>query len=173
MPTSASNALPPLPDLFGNPLLRGELTEVVAPGAIDWLPQTLGWKITGALLALWLLRRLWQRGRAWLRNRYRREALHRLAALGTSVDVIAINEILKLAAMTASSRRQVAALSGEAWCRWLQTRTDKRIFSDGSLAALGQSLYDPETTVTPDQIERLINEARHWLQQHRDDHGSA
>ena len=173
MPTAASNALPPLPDLFGNPLLRGELAEVIAPGTIDWLPQTLGWKIAGALLALWLLRRLWQRGRAWLRNRYRREALQRLASLGTSADVIAINEILKLTAMTATSRRQVAALNGEAWCHWLQTRTDNSIFSDGSLAALGQSLYDPDTTVPPDQVNRLIIEARHWLQQHRDDHGPA
>ena len=173
MPTAASNALPPLPDLFGNPLLRGELAEIVAPGTIDWLPQTLGWKVTGALLALWLLRRLWQRGRAWLRNRYRREALHRLASLGTSADVMAINEILKLAAMTATSRRQVAALNGDAWCHWLQTRTDDSIFSDGSLAALGQSLYDPDTTVPPEQVNRLINEAKHWLQQHRDDHGPA
>lgn len=173
MPTAASNALPPLPDLFGNPLLRGELAEIVAPGTIDWLPQTLGWKVTGALLALWLLRRLWQRGRAWLRNRYRREALHRLASLGTSADVMAINEILKLAAMTATSRRQVAALNGDTWCHWLQTRTDDSIFSDGSLAALGQSLYDPDTTVPPEQVNRLINEAKHWLQQHRDDHGPA
>ena len=32
------DTLPSLPALFGNPLLRGELQEIVAPGPIDWLP---------------------------------------------------------------------------------------------------------------------------------------
>lgn len=35
------DTLPSLPALFGNPLLRGELQEIVAPGPIDWLPQNL------------------------------------------------------------------------------------------------------------------------------------
>lgn len=171
MTAAADASLPPLPDLFGNPLLRGELHEVLSPGTIDWLPQTLGWKLSAALVLLWLGRSLWRRGRTWLRNRYRREAQRRLMALGPAASVTAVNEILKIAAMTAASRREVASLTGADWCQWLRARTDPDIFSDGSLSALGNAPYDPDFALPAHCLPDLLAEARRWLAQHRDDHG--
>ena len=86
--------LPPLPPLFGNPLLRGELHEIVSPEPINWMPQTLGWQILGLVLAIGLLRRFWRLFRSWLRNRYRREAQARLRQLAPSANIFAVNEVL-------------------------------------------------------------------------------
>ena len=165
------DTLPSLPALFGNPLLRGELHEIVSPGPIDWLPQTLGWQVLGLVLALLLLRRSWRIFRVWLRNRYRREAQQRLAQLGPSASATAVNEVLKLTAMTAASRREVAALTGKSWCQWLQTRTPKLIFSPDTLRILGDALYDPQSNLSSGQRESLVQEAHLWIGQHRDDHG--
>ena len=165
------DTLPSLPALFGNPLLRGELHEIVSPGPIDWLPQTLGWQVLGLVLALLLLRRSWRIFRVWLRNRYRREAQQRLAQLGPSASATAVNEVLKLTAMTAASRREVAALTGKGWCQWLQTRTPNLIFSPDTLRILGDALYDPQSDLSSAQREALVQEAHLWIGQHRDDHG--
>ena len=163
--------LPPLPPLFGNPLLRGELHEIVSPEPINWMPQTLGWQILGLVLAIGLLRRFWRLFRSWLRNRYRREAQARLRQLAPSANIFAVNEVLKLTAMTATSRREVAALTGLSWCRWLQTRTAANIFSPDSLQILGAALYDPESDVCVTQRDALVREAHLWIAQHEDDHG--
>ena len=163
--------LPPLPPLFGNPLLRGELHEIVSPEPINWMPQTLGWQILGLLLAIELLRRFWRLFRSWLRNRYRREAHARLRQLAPSANIFAVNEVLKLTAMTATSRREVAALTGLPWCRWLQTRTAANIFSPDSLQILGAALYDPESDVSVTQRDALVREAHLWIAQNEDDHG--
>ena len=163
--------LPSLPELFGNPILRGELHEIVSPEPIDWLPQTLGWQILALVLAIGLLHRSWRRLRVWLRNRYRREAQQRLSHLGPSAEASAINEVLKLTAMTAASRREVAALTGVAWCHWLETRAATKIFSQESLLILGEALYSPRGSVTSAQRSALVREAHRWIDQHRDDHG--
>ena len=165
------DTLPSLPALFGNPLLRGELQEIVAPGPIDWLPQTLGWQILGLILALGFLQRAWRIFRVWLRNRYRREAQHRLRQLGPSASASAINEVLKLTAMTAASRREVAALTGKIWCQWLQTRTPNLVFSTDTLQILGDALYDPQSDLSAAQREALVQQAHLWIGQHKDDHG--
>lgn len=164
------DTLPSLPPLFGNPLLRGELQEIASPGPIDWLPQTLGWQILALILALWTLRRCWRLFRSWLRNRYRREAQRRLLRLGPSGNATAINEVLKLTAMTASSRREVAALTGRSWCDWLQARTPALIFSKSSLQLLGDALYNPQSDMTSVQRTALIQQASLWIDQHKDDH---
>lgn len=163
--------LPSLPALFGNPILRGELHEIVSPGPIDWLPQTLGWQILALVLAIGLLHRSWRRLRLWLRNRYRREARRRLSHLGPSIEASAVNEVLKLTAMTAATRREVAALTGVTWCHWLENRAATKIFSQESLQILGEALYSPQVSVTPAQRSALVREAHLWIDQHRDDHG--
>lgn len=161
--------LPPLPALFGNPIFQGQI-EIVAASEIDWLPQTPGWIAIGALLCALIARRAWRGGRLWYRNRYRREALRRLgdiAARNPPEQLTAINETLKLAAMTASTRSEVASLAGEAWTDWLNQRTATPIFSADSVNALAHALYRGADGAVN---AALYHQARQWLKNHRDDH---
>ena len=156
--------LPALPDSFGNPAVA-EIAEIVPAAGIDWLPQTPGWYVVGAVLLYFLGRRGWRAFAHWHRNRYRREAVRRLDQ--SELTTRAVNEVLKLAAMTASSRDEVASLSGADWTEWLQQRCDAPVFSEASVAELGQQLY---TASAHEAEATLLTEARTWLKGHRDSH---
>ena len=181
-----NSELPELPERFGNPLLRGSLVEIDALGAIDWVPQTAGGYALALLLAGWSGWRLWHRLRHWLRNRYRREALKRLRAVQPSPSLEALNSLLKITAMVASSRKEVAPLTGDAWCQWLQSRTPEPIFSDSSIHLLGETVYhaaagdvthstEKDLKKSPDQgsLSALFSEIERWIHIHRDDHAPA
>ena len=111
-------SVPPLPEIFGNYTL-GDFVEVVSPEAVSWWPQTTGWLWLGAALLTWALYRAGLLLRHWYRNRYRAEATARLRRLSRDADTVElvqqVNRLLKLTALTAFSREQVARLSGAPW----------------------------------------------------------
>jgi hypothetical protein len=157
---------PPLPEVFGNYAL-GEFSEVVAPGAISWWPQTAGWWLVAAALAVWCARRLWRRAKHWYRNRYRREALQRLQPLNNRPDFVAqVNRLLKLAAMAAYSRTQVAALSGEEWSHFLNAQCPQAVFDTHQAALLAGAQYR-ELAVDEAAAAQLKAAAQRWLREHR------
>ena len=166
------SALPPLPELFGNPVLRG-FNEIVATAEIVWLPQAPGWYVLGTLLAIWSIRVTWRGTRLWWRNRYRREAIRALSMAGSAPAPTAVNEVLKLAAMSASSRAQVAALTGQVWIDWLNSRVSEAVFSAESLQLLGHAQYEPNIRTDQMMLATLAREAQRWLYIHKDDHGPA
>lgn len=170
MPLQSQINLPPLPELFGNPVLREELIEISQAADIDWWPQTPGWYAMAAILAYVGGRAAWRRCRRWLRDRYRREAIRRLEQLGSRATPAAVNEILKLAAIAASHRAAVASLSGAAWRDWLTQQCDQAVLGEASLIQLTEAQYLPSTTGKHSDIETLVTEAHEWLMQHRDDH---
>lgn len=74
-----------------------QLKELALPAPVSYAPQTWGWWLLLAMLVLAALfiglRRYWQ----WRRDRYRREALARLAQLrGRSDDLNALRELPEL-----------------------------------------------------------------------------
>lgn len=156
--------LPEPPERFGNPVLRG-WHEISGPSPISWLPTALGWRLLAVVVLLWLVRRCWQILRLWWRNRYRREALKRLAR--SKHCPVAINETLKLAAMAASSRHEVASLSGHAWLTWLEQRAPSLALSNETRTLLVEELYK-QSELAPSAAFNA--DAKEWLQQHRDDH---
>ncbi|AWY38810.1 DUF4381 family protein [Pseudomonas putida] len=81
-----------------------QLKEIALPAPVSYAPQTWGWWVLLALLVLAALiiaaRRYWQ----WRRDRYRREALVRLAQLQKrSDDLSALRELPELLKRTAIS----------------------------------------------------------------------
>jgi hypothetical protein len=141
---------PPLPEIFGNYVL-GDFVEVVSPDAVSWLPQTAGWAWLGGLLLIFLLRYSWKRLRHWYRNRYRREAAARLEQLANTPDheawLIELNKLLKLTALAAYSREQVARLSGPDWVAFLNRNCLTAPFTEelGGLLARGTYTNAPTT----------------------------
>jgi len=163
--------LPPLPEGFGNPILRSDFHEIVPAAAINWWPQTLAWQILGVAVLYWFTTRCWRLIRQWRRNRYRREALQRLTTLGSNAPPAALNEVVKLAAMIAASRREVAGLSGEAWRHWLSQRTPEPVLSPATLAILTEAPYRGTANGPVADLAQVRREVVAWLKYHRDDHG--
>ena len=165
---------PPLPDAFGNYAL-GDFVEVVPPPDISWWPQTAGWWWLVTLLAGFALYRGWKLLRRWYRNRYRREAARRLQGLARSgsSDNLAgeINRLLKLTALVAYSREQVARLSGEEWVDFLNSHCPTPPFSPDQRHLLALASYTCQE-VEPESGKQLLAASLAWVQQHenpRDD----
>jgi len=163
------SSAPPLPEAFGNYAL-GDFVEVVSPQAISWLPQTIGWWWLGAALLAVFARYSWRRLRHWYRNRYRREAAARLRQLGDTADqsalVAELNRLLKLTALAAFSREQVARLSGKEWVEFLNRQCPTPPFSgeQGQLLAVGAYRTG---TVAAASGQPLISACLTWVREHK------
>jgi len=163
------SSAPPLPEAFGNYAL-GDFVEVVSPQTISWLPQTTGWWWLGAALLAVIARYSWQRLRHWYRNRYRREAAVRLQRLADTAErstlVAELNRLLKLTALAAFSREQVASLSGEEWVDFLNRQCATPPFSNeqGQLLAVGAYRTGPVAGATG---QPLIAACRTWVREHK------
>ena len=159
---------PPLPSAFGNYAL-GDFVEVIAPADVSWLPQTTAWWWLGAALLGLAGHRLWKRWRHWYLNRYRREANNRLQQLEASANsgtlVQDINRLLKLTALAAFSREQVAKLSGEDWVDFLNRRCPGAPFTAEQGRLLALSTYRVEAIDTP-AARQLLAASRSWISQH-------
>lgn len=160
---------PPLPDAFGNYAL-GDFVEVVSPQAVSWLPQTAGWWWLAAALLVAGLYFGWKRLRHWYRNRYRREAMARMTQLQTAQHgnglTGEINKLLKLAAMAAYSREEVASLSGDDWVKFLNKCCGPEVFSAEQGRLLAEGVYRAEPPAAADG-QLLIEASLRWLQNHR------
>jgi uncharacterized protein DUF4381 len=159
---------PPLPEVFGNYALK-DFVEVVPPEAISWLPQTAGWYWLGALLTVVLLRVGWRKLRYWHHNRYRREAAARLHQLArdTAQDtwLIELNKLLKLTALAAFSREQVARLSGQEWVTFLNQRCASAPFSPDQCTLLARGVYEGSALTDATRAD-LITASLSWVNQH-------
>jgi hypothetical protein len=159
---------PSLPDVFGNYVL-GDFVEVVSPEAISWWPQTVGWLWLGAALLALLLRYAWRRLQHWYRNRYRREAVARLRQLkqaNPSDDLlIDLNKLLKLTALAAFSREQVARLSGTEWVAFLNAHCPSKPFSAELGNLLAKGVYE-STPLAETTRESLLTASVEWVRQH-------
>lgn len=159
-------SLPDLPDIFGNYAL-GDFNEVVSPPAIDWLPQTPGWYVVGVLVLAWLGRLSWLKLRHWYRNRYRREAAAHLQGLTLSPDSLGdMNQTLKLSALVAFPRQEVAALSGEHWTAFLNAQCEQPPFSVTQCQMLSQGVYQQQS-LDPVSGEQLRQACLAWVSQHK------
>jgi len=148
--------------------------EVVDPAPVSLGPQTAGaWATLGAValaagLALaWLLRR-------HLRRRYRRAAARELGALGAAwaaepgapATLEAVPRLLKRCAMQSFGRARVAALSGEAWLRFLDA-TGPSPFDAAAGRALSTIAARGAGAVSEADALSLLRAARRWIRRHR------
>ena len=161
---------PPLPPAFGNYALKDFFEVVLPPGISAW-PQTAGWLWFGALLLAWLAWRAWQLYRRGHRNRYRRGALSQIEAWTAASDVqglaAAVNRLMKRAALAARPRAEVAALSGDAWPRWLNAQCERPPFDAARSTTLAQAPYRT-SALDSATAQQLLDACRSWLREHRE-----
>ena len=160
---------PPLPEVFGNYAL-GDFVEVVPPGPIDWLPQTLGWQIVAIVTAAFTARFLFRTLRKWHQNRYRREAAERLQRIKQGSDgdhqLMELNRLLKLTALVAYSRETVAKLSGTPWADFLNDQCAAPVFTNSQMSLLASGSYQP-MDLDRAALDSLCEASARWIDEHR------
>lgn len=157
---------PALPEIFGNYTL-GDFNEVVSPEAISWWPQTVGWTWVAAGLLILAGYHGWKRLVHWYRNRYRGEAINKLRQLPDSGNtVVEVNRLLKLTALAAFSREQVASLSGEQWVGFLNAQCSEPVFDQAQGELLALAAYSGKT-VEATAGRALLNASQAWIERHK------
>jgi hypothetical protein len=162
-------------DSFGNYLIHG-IDEIMLPEVIPWWPSAPGWKVLGLILLAWLLLRVVRLARRWWRNRYRREALRQLQQLqqqagSKALDVVAsLPYYIKVTALQAYPRAEVASLSGESWLTFLDAHYSGPPFAEGTGRKLLAVSYLPREQWQLDDNEsgRLIQMAQQWIAKHHE-----
>lgn len=131
------------------------------PAPVPWWPPAPGWWLLAGI-GLALLGTGW-----WLHRRrsLQRAALAELRSLErTASDDIGIaagvNNLLRRVALARFPRRQVAALSGEAWLQFLEARAQLGGFRDGPGRVLASAPYGARCRV---EREALLVLARRWI----------
>ena len=162
-------------DSFGNYLIHG-IDEILLPDTVSWWPTAPGWQVLGVAILVLLLFQIGRLARRWWRNRYRREALRQLAMVqqraGSKLqDVVAtLPYYLKVTALQAYSRRDVASLSGIDWLMFLDAHYPGPSFSVGVGEKLLSVAYLPrqQWQLNDQQSDTLIKMSRRWIAEHRE-----
>ena len=162
---------------FGNSRLDG-LEEITLPKPISYFPQTIGWKIllVGIIIAAIIFG--YKRYRHWQANRYRTNALKRLAKIEQEIQasetktksLLDLPILVKQTALQAFPRDEIAQLSGDRWLEFLDHSGNTQDFSQGEGQLLPQLAYQSSSALTnlPEQrISNLIISIRQWIKNHR------
>lgn len=145
-----------------------ELHEVPVPQPVDWWPQTLGWHIVMALIAIAVLLCALYYLRRWWLNRYRREALIALQKIRID-DPRCGDQVYQLHKFVLNELNPGNAKRfGESFLQALNDYERDSAFEHND--ALGkawlESLVNPKNSLSHDETKALIVRAKHWLRCH-------
>lgn len=162
-------------DSFGNYLIHG-IDEIILPEAVSWWPTAPGWKVLAIIIVILLLFICVRWMKRWWRNRYRREALRQLVQVqhhaGKQLqEVVAVLPYyLKVTALQAYPRQDVASLSGDNWLAFLDKQYSGAAFSEGIGRKLLAVAYLPQDQwqLSEKDSEALISMSRLWITRHRE-----
>jgi hypothetical protein len=164
-------------DSFGNYLIHG-IDEIILPDTISWWPTAPGWQVLGVLVVVLLAVQASRWVKRWWHNRYRREALKQLAAVQQQADmqlqdvVAVLPYYMKVTALQAYPRKDIASLSGNDWLLFLDAHYAGPSFSKGVGKKLLSVAYLPREQWQLDDQESntLIRMSRHWIAEHIAEH---
>ena len=162
-------------ETFGNYLIHG-IDEIILPEVISWWPSAPGWQVLGLIFLALLAHGVVRLARRWWRNRYRREVLRRLTQLQQQADSNALDVVaflpyfIKVTALQAYPRAEVASLSGKNWLAFLDAHYCGPPFIEGTGSKLLAVSYLPREQWQLDDNEsaQLIRMVRQWIAKHRE-----
>jgi len=155
------------------PELLARAGEPALPPPVPWWPAAPGWAIVAGIAATLALGLAWRHWRRHQRAGYRRAALAELERITMPPDPpvpagvpIAIATIVRRAALAAYPRREVAALHGEAWLQYLNSRCPRPVFSPQQARLLARDAFSTHPAIAPEQARALLRAASAWLRLH-------
>lgn len=144
-----------------NPALD-KLHHYYQPAPPLWTPQTIGWYVLFVIIALLLFWFAVHVIRAWVRNRYRREALSEL----TTATPDQFSTLLKRTALAAWPREKIASLSGDAWIDFLNSSAKNDLFH-GLLGERIEEIALHQNIVSQEDEHTLRALTAEWIRSHR------
>ncbi len=155
--------IPQPPDSY---MLRN-IHEVQVPEAVSWFPQTIGWKIVFAAIAVWICYQIYRRVKHWWVNRYRNEAAEALMQLKANEPdwPFQMVRVIKIVMIYLDSKN--ASLHGSP----LLTKMDR--YSDQSMllaenSDVKQWLACAENSkLTPPDFESVRSKLLLWIKTHQ------
>lgn len=150
-----------------------DLRDIPAPPPVSYAPQTAGWWVVAGLIVLGLLVYALVRWRRWRRNRFRREAQVELDAIEHAANEAATREqalaalpaLVKRTVLAWAPRQEVAALSGEAWLRYLDGTYPQGGFVQGPGRQLDALAYG-SGDIGKDELTALMALLHRWIDDH-------
>jgi Ca-activated chloride channel family protein len=147
------------------------LIDIPLPHAVSLWPATWPLRIVIALVLVALAVTGWRAVRAFIANRYRREALKELSRItgasqvsaASTADALAV--LVRRTALAVFPREQIAPLSGAAWLAFLDRSYGGEDFSRGAGRLLESAAYDPRP-VTAADVASLTGLVRRWIDTH-------
>ncbi len=160
-----------------DPASLQNLNDIVLPATVGWWPLATGWYFLIGLSLIGLALLGFRSMRAWVRDRYRRAALHELQLLEDRINrgeerdanLRQIPILLKRAALSAYPRSQVAALTGKDWFHFLNTTAKIPSFTEAITITLNNISYSTGeiSAVDSPATTALLHTSRKWLQNHQ------
>lgn len=135
------------------------LRDIVTPDPAPWWPLAPGWYVVIAIAVVALVYLVIKAWKQWKANAYRRAAL---AILKDAADASEIATILKRTALAAYPRSEVASLTGDAWCNWLEENGPGPI-DEPARKSLARSVFAKGNI----DLEAMRGYAISWVNQHR------
>ncbi|MET4389039.1 hypothetical protein ABIB73_004804 [Bradyrhizobium sp. F1.4.3] len=147
------------------------LIDIPLPREVSLWPQTWESRIAIVLLLAVVISVVWRLVHYRRANRYRREALAELSAMGQagpsgSEELLArLTLLVRRTALAAFPREQVASLAGPPWLSFLDRTYGGQEFSQGVGRLLVSGPYQP---IQPDEAElqSLGGLVRRWIKVH-------
>lgn len=146
-----------------------ELGNILEPEPLTFTFETIGWKILAILLFIGAITVLYRKLKLYNKNKYRREAIKKLKLAevenaSSQSKINHLNIILKQVAMISFGREQVAALYGDAWFSFLDSKQKGGAFEKYS-NTFKNALYD-DVEVDNDTLEAISGITKKWINQH-------
>lgn len=147
-----------------------QLRDIHLPPPPPWWPPAPGWWLLGGLLLTLLVLGVWWARRAIGERRRRRRVLALLERLEQDLSrapapqhLADLSALLKRLALRRHPRREVAALSGRDWLRFLDRTGGAGAFADGPGRILAEGGYRPDLAEDLD-LPGLMRTVRRWVE---------
>ena len=146
-----------------------ELGNILEPAPLTFTFEAIGWKILTILLFIVAIAVLFRKLKLYNKNKYRREAIKKLILVeventSNQSKINHLNIILKQVAMTTFGREQVAALYGDAWFSFLDSKQKGSAFEKYA-NTFKNALYD-DIEVDNDTLEAISGITKKWINHH-------
>lgn len=148
-----------------------ELGPILEPDPIEFSFDTWGWYFVGILLILVCFFFALRQIKHYKKNAYRREAIKELDQITPSSannevgrQLSELLVILKITALKAYGRKNVATLYGKSWLLFLESKAENTPFSKFE-NIISRAIYENETTDIK-ELNELKNLSKKWIRTH-------